>query len=141
MENKYKKEKKFINTPQYPGGSKAFKNFIKDNLKYPSLALEKGIGGLVLLEFEVDDNGLVLNVNVIKGIGYGCDEEAIRLVKLLKYEKAKNHGIRVKSKVKTKISFVLPIKKQDSKLAISYTYTESSKPTNYSYSIKINKTS
>ena len=86
-------------------------------MKYPKQALEKGIEEIVLLEYEVDDMGKVYNPKVINGLGYGCDEEAIRLAKLLKYKKVKNRGVRVKSNIKTKIAFNLQA------LKVSYSYT------------------
>ena len=53
--------------------------------------------------------GTVTSASIIHGIGYGCDEEAMRIVKLLKYNKAKNRGLRLISTVKTHIIFKLPV--------------------------------
>ncbi len=118
---KSKKKKNFIKIPKYPGGVNEFRKFIKENLKYPQEALENKIEGAVYIEYEVDDNGNIINPQVYKGIGYGCDEEAIRLVKLLKYEKVNNHGLRVKAKMKTKIVFKLPFdNKNNKKIEITY---------------------
>jgi hypothetical protein len=50
-------------------------------------------------------------VNVTKSLGYGCDEEAIRVVNLLKYEKAKNRGVRVTAGMRTRINFKMPVAK------------------------------
>ena len=123
----YSKSKKFLKLPHYIGGKKGFGEFLKANLRYPAEALKAGVEGIVLVEYEVDDNGFVHNPKIIKGIGYGCDEEAIRLVSMMKYEKVKNRGLRVKSSAKTKINFKLPKKN-----SISYTVKSSKKTENKS---------
>ena len=106
MDNK--KEKKFINLPQYPGGKPAFQQFIRKNLRYPKNALENKIEGTVYLMYKVDGLGNVIEVNITKGVGHGCDEEAARVVRLLKYDKAKNRGLRIIAKMRTRINFKLP---------------------------------
>ncbi|MEI6576498.1 MAG: energy transducer TonB [Bacteroidota bacterium] len=106
---KDKKSKHFINVPQYPGGKKAFGEFIHQHLKYPEEALNVRIQGRVHVSFQVNDYGEVISAEVLHGLGYGCDEEALRVVKLLKYDKAKNRGIRLISTVKTFIEFKLPV--------------------------------
>jgi len=104
-DHKGKKQKKFLEQPKYPGGSSAFKKFISDNLTYPEEALKNRIEGWVYIKYTVDNMGIVKDARVTKGLGFGCDEEAIRIVRLLKYNKAKNRGVRVSSKVRTKILF------------------------------------
>jgi TonB family protein len=138
---KQRNEKRFLKLPQYPGGNKAYQEFIRLNLKYPQSALEKRIGGLVYIEYDVTDNGDVINPQVTKGLGYGCDEEALRLVSMLQYAKVKNHGLRLQSRVKTRIEFRLPPLPQ---INISYSQkpaSDSPKPsgTSYGYTIKIPK--
>lgn len=54
--------------------------YIGDNLRYPQDALDNKVEGKVLVKFIVNENGSISDVEVIKGIGYGCDEEAIRIV-------------------------------------------------------------
>ena len=104
---KHRKEKDFLNLPKLPGGQQAFKDFIRENLRYPEEALAAKAEGRVHLSYEVNDNGDVFNIQVTKSLGYGCDEEAIRLVEMLKYDKVKNRGIRVKSTIKSTIEFKL----------------------------------
>jgi TonB family protein len=118
-------KKHFLKMPKYPGGSKAFKEFITENLRYPDAALEARVVGSVLVEYDIHDTGAVSNAHVLKGIGYGCDEEAIRLVKLLQFEKVKNRGVRVKLTFKTAIHFRLP--NVSNNFAVSYTM-EQEKP-------------
>ena len=105
-----KKEKKpgnFVKPPQYPGGKKALDKFIKSSLKYPAEAANEGIEGQVLVGFKVDSRGNIRDAKVINGLGHGCDEEALRLVNLLKYKPQKNRKLRVGSKVKLGINFKL----------------------------------
>lgn len=117
----HSKKKKFLNIPRYTGGKEAFIAFLKKNLRYPKEAIEAGIEGTVIVAFEIDDNGIVHNPQLVKGIGYGCDEEALRLVGLLRYEKVKNQGVRLRSKTKTNIRFSLP------KQQVQYTITQEKK--------------
>jgi TonB family protein len=101
-------KKNFLKLPRYAGGSKTFKEFIANNLQYPKEAMEAGVEGSVVVGYEINDNGDVVSTQVLKGLGHGCDEEAIRLVRMLSYEKVKNRGLRVKVTTKTKIMFKLP---------------------------------
>jgi protein TonB len=117
------REKRFIDLPEYPGGKTAFQEFIRKNLKYPKEALEQKIEGAVHVKYRVDGRGKVIETEVTHGLGYGCDEEAIRVVKLLKYGRAKNRGVRVTASMRTKINFNLP-----KQAGIQYNYTQKEKP-------------
>ena len=108
MENQHHKKKKFLNLPTYPGGRDAFRKFISENLVYPPAALQNRVEGIVFLSFVVNDYGEVIDAKVLNGIGHGCDEEALRLIRLLHYGKVNNRGLRVRSEMKTGIRFVLP---------------------------------
>lgn len=90
-----KKPKHFINHPTWPGGPKAMTEFIYKNLRYPKLAAEAKLEGTVFLKIEINNQGIVSDVQVLKGIGLGCDEEAARVLRLLKFDVAKNRGLRV----------------------------------------------
>lgn len=68
-------------SPVPPGGIEAFTKFIIENINYPERAKESKIEGTVVLTFVVNKEGGIENVEVLRGIGGGCDEEAIRLVK------------------------------------------------------------
>ena len=57
--------------------------FLQNNLKYPSMALEANVSGKVIVNFIVDEQGNILKSTILKGIGYGCDEEALRVIKLM----------------------------------------------------------
>lgn len=74
--------------PEFPGGTDAMMKFLSANIRYPSIATEMGITGRVILQFVVDKHGKISNVKVLRGIGGGCDEEAVRVVKLMPSWKA-----------------------------------------------------
>lgn len=138
------KHKNFLKLPEYPGGKEAFKKYIRENLKYPKEALENRIEGVVHLSAEINDNGEVMSVAIINGLGYGCDEEASRLIRNIHFGGVKNRGVRLKTKKKFRVEFKLPPQKK-----INYNLTksddannkngqkESGKGTTYSYSIKL----
>ena len=94
--------------PRYPGGSEAFHEFINSNIRYPQEAQEAGVQGFVIVQYDVNDNGDVSNIRVIRKLGYGCDEEATRVIGMLHFEKVKNRGVRVKITRKTRINFHPP---------------------------------
>lgn len=138
------KSKKFLNLPLYPGGKEAFQKFIRENLRYPEEALKQKIEGKVYIDYQVNDNGEVIDAHINKGIGYGCDEEAIRIIKLLRYDKVRNRGMRVTSTMKTSINFKLNEVKQ----GMQYNYVskapenekvEEEKKVVYGYTITFNK--
>ncbi len=106
---KERKDNSFIKKPVYPGGNGAYRKFIKDNLRYPKEAKEKKIEGVVFLKYTIDHKGSVTEVQVVKGIGHGCDKEAKRIIKLLKFEIPKGpRKLRVTFHKKTQITFRLP---------------------------------
>lgn len=66
--------------PVFPGGIEAWNAYVSNNLNYPTLARQININGRVILEFIIEKDGSVSNVRVTKGLGAGCDEEAVRVV-------------------------------------------------------------
>lgn len=66
--------------PQFPGGDDKLLEYLDKNIHYPEIAKRAGIEGRVIVTFVVNKSGKVTNVKVRKGIGAGCDEEAIRLI-------------------------------------------------------------
>ena len=113
------KSVKFLTRAEYPGGKTALSKYIKENLQYPKEALNNNIEGVVFLKYEVNEKGTIHSISIINSIGYGCDEEAIRLVKMLKYPEIKNRGIKVNTKFKLKINFELPKKES---IKFNYVY-------------------
>jgi protein TonB len=67
--------------PEFPGGQEALFKYLGSNTKYPQMARDAGIQGTVFLTFVIGPDGKVKDVKVLRGIGGGCDEEAIRVVK------------------------------------------------------------
>jgi periplasmic protein TonB len=66
--------------PQFPGGDIEMMKFIRDNLKYPPRAQEAGVQGKVIVNFVVGRDGKITHIKIVRGIGSGCDEEAIRVL-------------------------------------------------------------
>ncbi|WKN44329.1 energy transducer TonB [Tunicatimonas pelagia] len=66
--------------PSFPGGEKAFYQYVASKMKYPKLAVRQGIDGRVFVQFVVNRDGSLTDIQVIKGIGGGCDEEAVRVL-------------------------------------------------------------
>jgi protein TonB len=92
---KKSKDKDFIKQPVYKGGMKAMQKFIEDNLRYPEEALKNRIEGSVGVNYSINHLGIVSEVKIISGIGHGCDEEAARLVSLLRFDVKKTRGLKV----------------------------------------------
>jgi TonB family protein len=118
--------KNFLKLPEFPGGKLSFQKYIADNLKYPEKALQNSVEGIVHLSAEIDDNGQVSDIQVEKGIGFGCDEEAVRLLQSVRYGSVKNKGIRVKTHKKFRIEF--RIKKENQQLQINYSVKKKAEP-------------
>ncbi|MEZ4954052.1 MAG: energy transducer TonB [Saprospiraceae bacterium] len=122
------KDKHFIKKPIYEGGPTALKKFIGENLQYPKEALDNKIQGTVYVKYDIDRKGKVTDAKVIKGIGHGCDEEAIRLAKLLRFKVPTTRGVRVIFHNNIQIHFRLPKKKPAPKVAaVAYSYVEKKK--------------
>ena len=66
--------------PEFPGGEQALLDYIGSNVHYPKKARKKNIQGTVYISFIVEKDGKVSTVRVLRGIGGGCDEEAVRVV-------------------------------------------------------------
>ncbi len=90
--------------PSYPGGDKALMEYIAKNIKYPQIARESGIQGRVFVGFVVEPDGHVSNVKLLRGIGGGCDEEAMRVIKSMpKWKPGKQRGKAVR------VSYQIPV--------------------------------
>jgi len=68
---------------QFPGGTTQMMKFLRDRIRYPISALQNGIQGTVYVQFKVNETGKISEIKVLRGIGGGCDEEAVRVVKLM----------------------------------------------------------
>lgn len=69
--------------PFFPGGDAERLIFLSENIKYPQQATELGIQGTVYLQFVVDSKGNITDVKILRGIGGGCEEEAMRVIKMM----------------------------------------------------------
>ena len=89
--------------PEFPGGEQAMMKFVSENVQYPEEAKEKEISGHVLVGFIVEKDGSVNEVKIVRGIGGGCDEEAVRVVKAMpKWKPGKQDGKTVR------VSYTMP---------------------------------
>ncbi|MFY0607119.1 MAG: energy transducer TonB [Cyclobacteriaceae bacterium] len=66
--------------PEFPGGLKAFYEYVGENVSYPAAASRLGVTGRVFVRFVIEKDGSLTDITVIKGIGSGCDEEAVRVL-------------------------------------------------------------
>lgn len=96
------------NQPAPVGGMEAFYKYIGKNIKYPDQARRMGVEGKVFVQFVVDKDGSITDVQVLKGIGSGCDEEAVRVVKAApKWNAGKQRGRPVRVRMSVPIAFKL----------------------------------
>jgi periplasmic protein TonB len=92
--------------PMPKGGLVSFYQFVSANIKYPSQALSLHIEGKVFVQFVVGKDGSLTDVQVIRGIGVGCDEEALRVVRISpKWHPGKQRGKPVRVKMVLPITF------------------------------------
>ena len=90
------------------GGMQAFYKFVGEKIKYPAQARRMGIEGRVFVEFVINKDGSLSDVRSIKGIGAGCDEEAVRIVQSApSWNPGKQRGKAVKQRYTLPIIFKL----------------------------------
>lgn len=90
--------------PEYPGGVKELYAFIGNNLRYPLEAVKNNIAGKVFAKFIVRTDGSISDIKILKGIGYGCDEETVRVISQLpNWKPGKQNGEPVN------VMFTMPI--------------------------------
>jgi periplasmic protein TonB len=94
--------------PQYPGGEQAQIKFLKENIKYPQKARELGIQGKVYVTFVVEIDGTISDPRILRGIGGGCDEEAMRVIKAMpKWIPGKQRRVPVRVQFNIPVKFAL----------------------------------
>jgi protein TonB len=95
--------------PQFPGGGEAaLLKYLGQNIKYPPLARENGIDGNVYVTFLVDKDGKVKDAKILRGIGGGCDEEALRVVSHMPdWKPGKQNGRAVMVQYNLPVKFTL----------------------------------
>jgi protein TonB len=95
--------------PRFPGGPQALLYFLRSNVKYPQAAMKSGIQGEVMVLFMVEADGSVTNVSVAKGIGKECDEEAMRVFRIMpRWDPGRRYGKPVKVLVRMPVVFNIP---------------------------------
>jgi len=100
---------KYTFVEQYPvfkGGDRKLKEYLSQNLEYPDFAKRAGVEGKVIISFVVSATGEITNVNVKKGLGAGCDEAAVRVIKEMpKWKPAKQNNIPVDTRIEIPLTF------------------------------------
>jgi TonB family protein len=94
--------------PNPPGGMSGWNKYLSDNLKYPTQARRMGTEGSVIVVFVINTDGSIQDVEVLRGIGGGCDEEAVKVVQNgPKWEPGKQRGRLVRTRMRLEIRFRL----------------------------------
>jgi protein TonB len=94
--------------PAFPGGEGAMYDYLRSKIKYPPMARENNITGKVYINFVVDKDGQIKDVKVLRGIGFGCDEEAVRVIKAMpSWKPGKQNGRSVSVSYNMPINFTL----------------------------------
>ena len=93
---------------EFPGGMGELLKYLGKNINYPPIAQENGIEGRVVLRFIVDETGGISDVQILRDIGGGCGEEAVRVVKKMpKWSPGKQRGRAVKQYYTLPVKFTL----------------------------------
>ena len=94
--------------PEFPGGMEALMKYLSENIKYPEQAKKENIQGKVYMRFVVERDGSIVDAEILRGIGGGCDEEALRVVNAMpKWEPGKQKGTPVRVQYNLPIVFKL----------------------------------
>jgi TonB family protein len=89
--------------PELVGGMEG----LQDRLRYPETARRAGIEGRVIVQFTVDETGRVIEPKVVRGIGAGCDEEAVRLFSDAEFTPGRQRGVAVPVEMSLPVTFML----------------------------------
>lgn len=94
--------------PEPVGGLNAFYEFVNEHLEYPRAARAANVTGRVFVEFVVNTDGSLVDIKIVKGLGFGCDEEALRVFNMApKWNPGKQRGRAVRVKMTVPILFKL----------------------------------
>lgn len=111
MQGLAQSDEKFTNVekmPAFPDGNDALYKFIYTNMKYPAEAKKWKVSGQVITQFVVDSEGYIQDIRIVRGLGYGLDEEAMRVVELMNVAHRWTPGLHNGKAVP--VTFTLPIK-------------------------------
>jgi protein TonB len=99
--------------PTFPGGMGALMKYLAENIRYPQRAIVAGIQGRVFVNFIVEPDGSITNAKVLRGIGAGCDEEAMRVVQNMpNWIPGKQRGKPVRVSYNLPVKFMLETQKE-----------------------------
>jgi len=94
--------------PEFPGGEEKLYQFLADSIHYPQLAKDSGIQGRVYVTFVIENDGSVSDARILRGIGGGCDEEALRVINLMpKWKPGTERGKSVRVQYSLPVKFTL----------------------------------
>lgn len=100
-----KKKPDFVD-PKFPGGKTLMLKYLKENTRYPEIAKQIEIEGVVQVRVTVKKDSTLGNIRVVRGIGAGCDEEAIRVIKSMpKWSPAERKGIAINHSIVIEVTF------------------------------------
>ncbi|AQG78491.1 energy transducer TonB [Spirosoma montaniterrae] len=92
--------------PTFPGGEKALYHYLKQAVQYPESARKAGVKGRVFVTFVVRKDGQLTDVDVVLGLGHGCNEEALRVVKAMpRWNPGRQSGFPIHVKYNLPVSF------------------------------------
>jgi protein TonB len=90
--------------PSFPGGIEKFYKFLQYNIRYPGEAVTKNVQGKVFISFIVEKDGSLTDIKVVRAIGGGCDEEAVRVMKL-----SPNWNPGIQNNRPVRVAYTMPI--------------------------------
>ena len=91
---------------QFPGGQNEMLKYLQENLQYPEAAKANNVHGRVFVKFIVERDGSLSDIQIFRGLGSGCDEEAIRLIQSMpKWKPGKNKGKEVRTSMTVPVNF------------------------------------
>ncbi len=94
--------------PVFPGGEEALLKYLRDHINYPPMAVENEIQGKVIVDFVVGKDGKIRDIKVVKKLGFGCDEEALRVISSMPpWNPGKQNGRAVNVSYKVPVKFTL----------------------------------
>ena len=94
--------------PEFPGGEKALSQYLDSALIYPQYARESNIRGIVYVSFIIEKDGSVSKVEIMRGIGGGCDEEAVRLINSMpEWVPGRQNGLPVRVQYTLQVRFLI----------------------------------
>ena len=94
--------------PEFPGGTEALYQYLASNIKYPAEAKAEHVQGLVMVSFVIEKDGSVSGIKVLRDIGGGCGEEAVRVVRQMpRWKPGRTQGKRVRTQFNLPINFTL----------------------------------